>query len=194
WFCRNHDRRRWRRRPKIEFRCLGRRRQINWQPMTDLAIVGFSSSITMLGIVGHEMINGVSLVRMNGQVYDPTIGRFSSADPLVPFPASYQSWNRYSYVYNNPYSLTDPTGFGGIGDHSDFGDISVDPAADGESGGSGSGNGNSNSNIGAGNSGSGATTSSAGLDQLHRRSECNESTLVCRRERRHDAAGDHNLQ
>src|SRR5690606_28041908 len=44
-------------------------------------------------------------------VYDPAIGRFLSADIAVQFPASTQSWNRYTYVNNNPLTFTDPSGF-----------------------------------------------------------------------------------
>ena len=40
----------------------------------------------------------------------PGIGRFASADSLVPAPASPQSFNRYSYVGNNPLNGTDPDG------------------------------------------------------------------------------------
>jgi len=39
------------------------------------------------------------------------LGRFLSADVLVQAPSSLQSFNRYSYVLNNPLSLTDPSGF-----------------------------------------------------------------------------------
>jgi hypothetical protein len=49
---------------------------------------------------------------MNGRVYDPTLGRFISADPTVPDPFNSQSYDRYSYVYNNPLASTDPSGFG----------------------------------------------------------------------------------
>ena len=47
---------------------------------------------------------------MNGRVYDPEIGVFLSADPLVQFPHSTQGLNRYAYVGNNPLSYTDPSG------------------------------------------------------------------------------------
>ena len=56
---------------------------------------------------------------MNGRVYDPTLGRFLSADPFVPNPTATQSFNRYSYVNNNPLSYTDPSGFWGLGDIGD---------------------------------------------------------------------------
>ena len=50
-------------------------------------------------------------VHMNGRVYDPYTARFLSADPYVQDPRNGQSYNRYSYVLNNPTNLTDPTGF-----------------------------------------------------------------------------------
>jgi|GEM_PF-4190130 len=48
---------------------------------------------------------------MNGRVYDPTLGRFLSADPHVQIAGATQACNRYSYVNNNPLSYTDPSGF-----------------------------------------------------------------------------------
>jgi len=47
-------------------------------------------------------------------VYDPTIGRFLSADPFVSLPYDGQGLNRYAYVLNNPLALTDPSGFDAI--------------------------------------------------------------------------------
>ena len=63
------------------------------------------------GFTFHEHIDHVALVHMNGRVYDPILGRFASADPFIQAPEFAQSLNRYSYVYNNPLSLTDPSGF-----------------------------------------------------------------------------------
>jgi len=48
---------------------------------------------------------------MNGRIYDPKLGRFMQADPVVQAPKNSQNLNRYSYVLNNPLSYTDPTGF-----------------------------------------------------------------------------------
>jgi RHS repeat-associated protein len=63
------------------------------------------------GYTGHEHIDAVGLVNMNGRVYDPTIGRFMSADPTVPDPSDGQQYNRYSYVVNNPNGYVDPSGY-----------------------------------------------------------------------------------
>ena len=48
---------------------------------------------------------------MNGRVYDPVLGRFMSADPNIQAPNNLQSYNRYAYVFNNPLSYTDPSGY-----------------------------------------------------------------------------------
>ncbi len=63
------------------------------------------------GYTGHEHLDGVGLIHMNGRVYNPEIGRFLSADPFVQAPTNLQSYNRYSYVLNNPMSYTDPSGY-----------------------------------------------------------------------------------
>ncbi len=63
------------------------------------------------GYTGHEHIDHLGLVNMNGRVYDPELGKFLSADPFVQFPESTQGYNRYAYVGNNPLSFVDPSGF-----------------------------------------------------------------------------------
>ena len=53
----------------------------------------------------------MGLNHMNGRVEDAISGRMLSPDPHVPDPTNSQSYNRYSYVINNPVTLIDPTGF-----------------------------------------------------------------------------------
>ncbi|PVX28408.1 RHS repeat-associated core domain-containing protein [Sphingomonas pokkalii] len=67
------------------------------------------------GFTGHEMLDNLDLVHMGGRVYDPLLGRFMSGDPYVQAPEFSQSYNRYSYVLNNPLVLTDPTGYWSLG-------------------------------------------------------------------------------
>lgn len=93
------------------FDAFGMRRSSNWiDPVSpgDLTAIGGS---TRRGYTGHEHLDNLGLVNMNGRVQDPRLGRFLSADPLIQAPDYSQSLNRYSYVWNNPLSLTDPSGF-----------------------------------------------------------------------------------
>jgi hypothetical protein len=57
---------------------------------------------------------------MRGRLYDPIVARFTSADPIVQAPYSSQSLNRYSYVWNNPVNLTDPSGFESTANNSEL--------------------------------------------------------------------------
>lgn len=63
------------------------------------------------GYTDHEQLDDLGLIHMNGRVYDPILGRFLSADPFVDNAGDAQSWNRYSYVSNNPLNHTDPSGY-----------------------------------------------------------------------------------
>ncbi len=46
----------------------------------------------------------------NARHYDPEICRFVTADTIIPYENETQSWNRFSYVRNNPIVYKDPTG------------------------------------------------------------------------------------
>ncbi|MGQ9426464.1 RHS repeat domain-containing protein [Gilvimarinus sp. F26214L] len=66
---------------------------------------------TRRGFTGHEHLDRTGLIHMNGRIFDPTLGRFISADPIVQAPTYSQSYNRYAYVFNSPLSFADPSGF-----------------------------------------------------------------------------------
>ncbi|WP_444933929.1 FG-GAP-like repeat-containing protein [Microbulbifer sp. JTAC008] len=70
---------------------------------------------TTKGYTGHEMLDQLSLVHMNGRVYDPVIGRFMSTDLFIQSPYNSQSFNRYTYTFNNPLSFVDPSGYYVVG-------------------------------------------------------------------------------
>lgn len=63
------------------------------------------------GYTFHEQLHMDFLVSMGARVYNSVLGRFLSPDPLIQFPDNLQSYNRYSYVLNNPLSYTDPSGY-----------------------------------------------------------------------------------
>ncbi|MBK8255404.1 MAG: hypothetical protein IPK82_22435 [Polyangiaceae bacterium] len=68
---------------------------------------------TSLGFAGHEDDGEIGLVNMKGRMFDPKLGRFVSTDPIVQDWTFSQAWNPYSYVFNNPLTYTDPSGFDG---------------------------------------------------------------------------------
>nr|WP_277608381.1 RHS repeat-associated core domain-containing protein [Microbulbifer elongatus] len=96
------------------FEPFGARRNIEWSAeltKAELDALFQAQGIsTRRGFTGHEHLDRTGLIHMNGRVFDPTLGRFLSPDPIVQAPTYSQNWNRYSYVLNSPLSYTDPTG------------------------------------------------------------------------------------
>jgi RHS repeat-associated protein len=70
---------------------------------------GVSGDVT-LGFTGEEDDVDLGLVNLNHRLYDPRLGRFLSADPLVGLVFSAQDHNRYAYALNSPTMFTDRTG------------------------------------------------------------------------------------
>ena len=62
------------------------------------------------GYTGHEMLPEFGLINMNGRLYDNYLGRMLSPDEYAGYDGTSQSYNRYSYAFNNPLKFTDPTG------------------------------------------------------------------------------------
>jgi len=63
------------------------------------------------GYSGHEHLDELGLINMNGRMYDPALARFLSPDPFLSDPTNSQEHNRYSYCLNNPLTYTDPSGY-----------------------------------------------------------------------------------
>lgn len=55
--------------------------------------------------------NESGLYYYGGRYYNPKLARFISADPFIAEPSDPQSFNRFSYVGNNPINFIDPSGF-----------------------------------------------------------------------------------
>jgi RHS repeat-associated protein len=104
------------------FDAFGKRRKSNWTAGTPLEMQAIAN-VTRHGYTGHEHLDNLGLIHMNGRVQDPTLGRFISADPFIQAPDYSQSLNRYSYVWNNPLSMTDPSGFFGGPDDREMDEI-----------------------------------------------------------------------
>lgn len=59
---------------------------------------------------GQREMAGLGIYHYGARFYSPGLGRFLSADTIVPGPTSPQAFNRYSYTLNNPVRYTDPSG------------------------------------------------------------------------------------
>ncbi|MGB5353197.1 MAG: RHS repeat-associated core domain-containing protein [Woeseia sp.] len=89
----------------------GRRDPVDWSGPQSSADDALIAAATPRGYTFHTNLESSSLIHMNGRVMDSLTGRFLSADPYVADPQSTQGFNRYSYVYNNPLTYTEPSGF-----------------------------------------------------------------------------------
>ena len=96
---------------RMHFSAFGQRQSSDWQTPPSSQLQAQLNNLTTKGFTGHEQVDSMGIVHMNGRIYDPKLGRFLQADPIVQAPKNSQSLNRYSYVLNNPLSYTDPSGY-----------------------------------------------------------------------------------
>ena len=100
---------------RMSFDPWGKRRdplfsQPDWQPWRE-PLPGWALAMTAWtdrGFTAHEHLDEHGIVHMNGRIYDPHLGRFLQADPLIEDLATL---NRYTYVHNNPLVYYDPSGY-----------------------------------------------------------------------------------
>lgn len=84
----------------------------DWQTLLPAStFLPIAEQFTNKGFTGHEMLDAVGLIHMQGRIYDARLGRFVQADPFVQDGEDLQAFNRYAYVRNNPLTLTDPSGY-----------------------------------------------------------------------------------
>jgi RHS repeat-associated protein len=59
---------------------------------------------SVVGYTGHEPDLAIGLTNMGGRIYDQTLGRFITPDPIMKLTGYSQHLNRYAYVLNSPQS------------------------------------------------------------------------------------------
>ena len=72
---------------------------------------GLDRSVNERGFTDHEHLDEEEIIHMNGRLFDYNLARFMGVDPIIQFPNNTQSVNAYSYIMNNPFAGTDPTGY-----------------------------------------------------------------------------------
>jgi RHS repeat-associated protein len=68
------------------------------------------ASPTDKGFTGQRLDSYIKLIQMGARWYDPELGRFISADSIVPQAGNPQALNRYAYALSNPLKYIDPSG------------------------------------------------------------------------------------
>lgn len=72
--------------------------------------IGSSITETDFGYTGQRDYTYIKLIDYGARWYSPRLGRFTQPDTIIPNPGNPQTWNRFSYVGNNPINYVDPTG------------------------------------------------------------------------------------
>lgn len=84
---------------------------------------------------GQEYDAEYDLYNYNARLYDPVLGRFITADPIIADWTDPQNLNRYSYCRDNPLKYVDPSGYSWVSDLWDGLRDSFDPTRIYENGG-----------------------------------------------------------
>ena len=88
---------------RFSFDAWGKRRDVQWVAFTQSNPFDYELAKKVnRGYTGHEQLDPVGLVHMNGRVYDPEIGRFLSADPFVQDITNSQAHNAYAGACPGP--------------------------------------------------------------------------------------------
>jgi RHS repeat-associated protein len=71
----------------------------------------WGSMPTRRHFTGQREEASLGLYDYGARFYSPSLGRFISADIIVPGAGNLQTFNRYAYAENNPLRFIDPSGF-----------------------------------------------------------------------------------
>jgi RHS repeat-associated protein len=83
---------------------------VRYLPFGEVHSGDLGSLPTDHGFTGQKHNDDLGLIFMQARFYVPRLGRFASADVIVPNPTDPQSLSRYSYVRNRPLVRIDPSG------------------------------------------------------------------------------------
>ncbi|MDP3703655.1 MAG: RHS repeat-associated core domain-containing protein, partial [Candidatus Omnitrophota bacterium] len=83
--------------------------RLTYSPFGELASATGADGVVHR-FTGQRFDQSTGLYFYQARYYDPSIGRFLSADPIVQDPADPQFLNRFAYVRNNPLRFVDPSG------------------------------------------------------------------------------------
>jgi RHS repeat-associated protein len=83
--------------------------RIRYRPFGE-ALQDSAAAASRYKFTGQEFDAETGLYFYGARYYDPHLGRFLSPDSVVSDQLDPQLLNRYSYVRNNPFKYTDPTG------------------------------------------------------------------------------------
>jgi RHS repeat-associated protein len=70
-----------------------------------------TGSGTRFGFTGHLHDERLNLIDMRRRIYDPYLRRFLTRDPVIADVTRPLHFDPYSYVFNSPLRLVDPTGY-----------------------------------------------------------------------------------
>jgi RHS repeat-associated protein len=79
-----------------------------YYPYGELRVEGTSLPMD-IGFTGQRK-DATGLMYFRARYYSSGLGRFVSADSIIPDTKNPQAWNRFSYTANNPLKYTDPSG------------------------------------------------------------------------------------
>ena len=91
---------------------FGNRRDANWQGFPNLPAMTAVANTTRTGFAGHTMLDNLGLIHMRGRVKNARWADLYQLIRSLPTCSNPQSHNPYSYVVNDPLSLTDPSVLG----------------------------------------------------------------------------------
>jgi RHS repeat-associated protein len=87
---------------EVRYKAWGEKRYTNGTTPTSFRYTGQRQEENLGGADG--------LYYYNARWVDPALGRFLSADTLIPQPGNVLAWDRYAYSYGNPVKYIDPDG------------------------------------------------------------------------------------